>query len=155
MHHSARSVDNQKPHKYFLFWLIAQRPQAHSPTKEWYFFSKPEQEREPKAIGRRRRPDRLKSKRHTPVFSNLEIASRQSLVTLGCIKIQPIPSALQSVFKNVGLEASNRAKTGAEVMDFFKSENKAIVDGVHAKGGIFWRKYSLHRRRRGFKRISK
>ena len=52
-------------------------------------------------------------------FSNLSIAFKQSLVTSGCIKIEPIPSALQSFFTKVGFDASNLARTGADVIHFF------------------------------------
>jgi len=47
-----------------------------------------------------------------------------------------MPSALQSVFKKVGLSGSNRARMGEEVTPTLSSSKSEMRAGVHASMGI-------------------
>ena len=128
---------------------MAQRPHPASPTKEWYFFSISLQALDPNEIGCNLGPDFVRSKRHSPVSLSRVMALVESLLCSGCIKIKPIPSALQSVFKNIGLYGSNRAQIGDDVIATFISSNKTFSSVVHAVLGIGFLKNFLHSWRRG------
>ena len=75
--------------------------------------------------------------------------------SIGCIIIHPIPSALQSVFKNTGLLGLYCASIGDDVIDTFTSSNNLTRSEVYDITGISDQKYNLMRARRGLIRISK
>ena len=64
-----------------------------------------------------------KSNKHVPVSPIGLLALTDSSSSVGCMRIQPMPSLLQSVFKNVGFVESNLARTGEDVIHIFKSSN--------------------------------
>ena len=68
-------------------------------------------------IGIRRVPERLQSKRDSPVDSKCTIAANDSGELSGCIRIYPVPPVDQSVLSKVGLELVYRKRRG-EVMRF-------------------------------------
>ena len=70
------------------------------------FLSFGKQHYEPKLVGCRRAPPRVRSKRYSPVYSSMLVALIDSSSSTGCIRIQPISSALQSVLRHVGLLGS-------------------------------------------------
>jgi hypothetical protein len=82
-------------------------------------------ERDPNATGFNRRS-------YFPVSTNFLVAQMDFALSACCIKIQPMPSALQSVFKKVGLRGSNRAQTGDDVIPVLSSLNKEMRSGVQA-----------------------
>ena len=66
----------------------------------------------PKAVSLSLDPFLLRYNRHSPVSRNIFIARCDSLPSAGCINIQPMPSAIQSVFNNVGFYRSNLVSNG-------------------------------------------
>ena len=62
--------------------------------------------RDPNRTGRRRGPSIVLSNLFSPVVRSIFKASIHYLSVFGCIIMKPIPTALQSVFKNVGSELS-------------------------------------------------
>ena len=112
-----------QPQRNLRFWSMAHLPQAALPVNERKYFSLTVQLREPKAIGFSLSPFLDKSKRQMPLEDIFFIALIDSLSSAGCIIIHPIPSLLQSVFRNVGLVVSNLARIGEEVIPSFRSAN--------------------------------
>ena len=86
---------------------------------------------EPNDIGLILAPFLHRSNRHSLVSHNVSIMRCDSLSSTGCIKIQPIPSALQSAFNHVGLSRSNLVSNGEEVTATFSPWNKVTSSGVH------------------------
>ena len=127
------------PQRYRLFWLIDHRPLAALPVKECKFFSAKVQLRDPKAIDFNRAPCFDKSNKHLPVVVRTLEARIESSSSTGCMIIQPMPSLIQSVFKNVGSLVSYRARTGEEVIHTFRPANTLISAGVQEEGGICFR----------------
>ena len=91
---------------------------------------------EPKAMGLRRGPFLDKSKRQSPVSLRVAKALRDSSSSAGCMRIQPIPSALQSVLRKVGRSGLNRAKIGEDVIHLLRSSNSSMSVGDQAIIGI-------------------
>ena len=77
----------------------------------------------------------MSSKQGPPFCSDL-VAATDSGSSAGCINIQPIPSALQSILRNVGLDGLYAAKTVDVVIANFMSSNNYSKSGVHTMSGI-------------------
>ena len=52
--------------------------------------------------------------------------------------MNPIPAALQFVFKNIGKELLHLTNTGDEVNTTLGESNRSISSGVQAMNGIFF-----------------
>ena len=74
-----------------------------------------------------------------PSLSNFEVALTASGESSGCIRMNPNPDLLQSVFKKTGLELLYRAKQGLLVMADFRVSRWDSNSGVQTSGGIGFR----------------
>ena len=92
-------------------------------------------DREPNLTGLSLAPFIERSKRHVPDLRSSSVAAVDSSSSAGCIRMNPIPSALQSDLSIVGFEGSYRASTGDDVIHVFMSSNSWISAGVHARMG--------------------
>ncbi len=63
-------------------------------------------------------------------------ATLEASESSGCISIQPMPRPDQSVLRKQGLEESQRARQGEEVMPTFSSVQSDVSGGVHKATGI-------------------
>ena len=93
---------------------------------------------DPNNICRKRGPSRLKLNLLSPVFFRFRNTSIETLYLAGCIMMNPIPAALQFVFKNIGKELLHLANTGDEVNTTLGESNRSISSGVQAMNGIFF-----------------
>ena len=82
-------------------------------------------------------PSEDRSKSHSPLFNSLDVAALASVLSSGCIKMYPIPVALQSVFRNNGFDESNRASSGDDTILCFNELKSPDRFCVHAGAGIF------------------
>ena len=64
---------------------------------------------------------RVRSKLHSLVNLDFDVASVDLALLSGCSNIYPMPVLLQSIFKNIGLVESYCFKSGDEVMETFRS----------------------------------
>jgi hypothetical protein len=69
------------------------------------------------------------------------IAASDSSLSSGCISMNPMPLADQSVLRKTGFDESNRASTGELVNASFIESNKATRVSVHSMEGIALREY--------------
>ena len=99
-------------------------------------FSMYVQHRDPKEIVSNRVPFFETSHRQGPPSCNTFVASRNVRSSASCISINTIPSTLQSVLRNIGLEGSYRANTGELVISLFISSKSWSKVGVHTMIGI-------------------
>ena len=76
---------------------------------------------------------------HSSVHYNIMVALIIYVLCTGCISVQAMHLLLQLVFRNVGLEGPNSAKTREDVMHYVRSENCLIDSGAHVVLGIFFR----------------
>ena len=116
-----KSHNHQKwcPQIRYLLWPMHHLTHAVYPTNELYFLSKSVHHQYPNAKGLNLAPFLLKSKRYSPVSHKSLTASCNSLSYVVCIRIQPMPSAIQPVLMKVGLPRSDLANTGKDVTPFF------------------------------------
>ena len=94
------------------------------------------QHEDPKATGRSLELDLVMSNIHGPPFSNMTAALYEDSSEAGCIRMYPIPSALQSVLKKVSFGGSNLASTGDDVMHIFMSLKSSIRSIDYAINGM-------------------
>ena len=87
------------PYRNWRFWTIDHRPADTFPVKEWYLISISLQLRDKNATGFNWVPCLEMSNTHSPVFLRYAVAFWDSSSSSGCIRIQPMPSALQLFFK--------------------------------------------------------
>ena len=130
----AQSHNHQKccPQRRCLLLTIVHIPYAVSPTNELYLLSKSMHAQYQNSKGLNLAPFLLWSKRHSTVSRKNLTAYCDSSSYTGCIRIHPMPSALQSVLMKVGLPVSNIAKTGEYVNPFFNLLNDSINVVVQA-----------------------
>ena len=83
-------------------------------------------------------PSLHKSNNYFPVSNNFMVVHTDLTSSADCIRIQPILSALHSVFRNVGFSGSNRVNIGEEVNVTFNSSNSVMNSGDHAIIGIIF-----------------
>ena len=81
--------------------------------------------REPRPVGRSLVPFLVRLNKHSHVFNSVFVVATDSSSSAGCIMIHHIPSALQSVFENVGLAGSYRVRTGDDVIHILMSLNNS------------------------------
>ena len=138
-----QSQTHQKwlPQRYRLLSPIDKQQHAVLPTNECKSFSCAVHARYPNQTGKSRAPSRLKSNWHFPVFERFFIAQNESSSLASCRRIRAMPWMLQSVLRNVGLDRSNRLRTGLEVMLRLVPSKSWMRDGDQANIGIGWRKY--------------
>ena len=94
---------------------------------------------DPNRTGCNRSPSLLKSNVYSPLFYKALADLVDYTSSTNCINIYPIPSVLQSVFRNVGFSGSNLANIGDDVMVTFSSSKIEIRAGVQAINGIVFR----------------
>ena len=87
---------------------------------------------DPNRTGHNRAPSLLRLSVYSSPFNKALVVLVDSTSSTDCIKIHPIPSALQSVYKNVGLSGSNLASTGDDVMVTFSSSKIEIRSDIQA-----------------------
>ena len=113
------------------------------------------QDRDPNRTGLRRAPFIDRSNLQMPSVFNVFKAALDSLSSAGCMIMKPMPSALQSDLRNVGVDGSYLARIGDDVMQCFISLKSWMRSGDHARIGNSDRRYRLYSCRSGFSRISK
>ena len=94
-----------------LFCTIYHLPHAVYPTNKLNLLSKSAHVLYPNNKGLNIAPFSLISKRHNPVSHNSLTSCCDFSLSAGCIRIQNIPYAIQSVLSKVGLLGSNISNT--------------------------------------------
>ena len=87
---------------------------------------------DPNAMGLSLDPFLPRPKRNSPVSQNILTSRCDYSSSAGCIKIQPIPSVLQSVLIKVSSPGSNIAKTSEDITTFLNLLNNFINAGAQS-----------------------
>ena len=83
------------------------------------------------------------SKTHSSVLNNNLVTTIDYGSDADLIRMKPMPSAIESIFKKVGISGSYHAKTDDDVIQNLISWSKSIKVGDQAIEGISLQKYIL------------
>ena len=143
------------PQRYYIFIPIPHVSLVSSPVNKWKLLSMYVHEWDPKHIGWSLAPCFVRYNLLSSFLMSDFSAWQDCLSPPGYTRIHPMPSTLQSIFKNICLLGSNWAKTGVYITPSFNDSNIVITCDVEDSVGISFQKWSLNNFLSGFNPISK